>query len=139
MTAPNNPELNNSIAFCYLKLKLYEKAYKSFEQAIAENIDNSESYFYAAISLLKGKKAFFATREVIDQIEEYINAATMIEPKGIYYYFHAYIKYDYFFRKHYKTEPSYGDLLHEANSLGFSLDDSNTLFAILSVEKPQGF
>ena len=55
---PDNTELNNSIAMCYLKLKLYDKAQASFAKAIEDNFDNSETYFYAAISLLSGKKAF---------------------------------------------------------------------------------
>ena len=89
---PDNTELNNSIAMCYLKLKLYDKAQAAFAKAIEDNFDNSETYFYAAISLLRGKKAFLAKRTDIDKIEEYIQAALMIEPKGIYYYLFAYIK-----------------------------------------------
>ena len=131
-----NPGLSNSLAMCYLKLKLYSKALQCFETAISENIDNPESYFYAAICLLNGKKAFMATRETIDKIEEYINAAIMIEPRGIFYYFLAYIKYDYYFRKHYKTSPAYGEALRTANATGYSRDDVEQLFSVLSVEKP---
>jgi len=80
---PDDQTLNMSIAFCYLKLKLYDKAIPCFEKAIEDNFDNSETYFYAAIALLKGKKAFVTPRAVIDKIEEYIQAAIMIEPKGI--------------------------------------------------------
>lgn len=56
---PDNTELNNSIAMCYLKLKLYDKAQFAFAKAIEDNFDNSETYFYAAVSLLKGKKLFW--------------------------------------------------------------------------------
>ena len=96
---PDSMELNNSVAMCYLKLKLYDKATEAFERAMEDNFDNSETFFYAAICRLRGKKAFLAQRADIDKIEEYINAALMIEPKGIYYYFLAYIKYDFFERK----------------------------------------
>lgn len=67
---PDNTELNNSIAMCYLKLKLYDKAQAAFAKAIEDNFDNSETYFYAAISLLRGKKAFLAKRTDIDKIEQ---------------------------------------------------------------------
>lgn len=134
--APDNPELNVSIAMCYLKLKLYDKAIVAFDKAIEDNIDNSEAFFYAAICRLKGKKAFLAMRGDIDKIEEYINAANMIEPKGIYYYFLAYIKYDYFFRKYFNTSPTYKEALSMARSYGLSQVDVKNLYDILGVACP---
>ena len=134
--SPENKELNNSIAICYLKLKLYDKALSAFEKAMEDNFDNSETFFYAAICLLKGKKAFLAQRAEIDKIEEYINAALMIEPRGIYYYFWAYIKNDYFSRKFYNTTPTYQEALEMANNAGVSPYDIEQLYAILGVSRP---
>lgn len=134
---PENVELNNSIAMCYLKLKIYDKALSAFEKAMEDNFDNSETFFYAAICLLKGKKAFLAKRADIDQIEEYIQAALMIEPKGIYYYFLAYIKYDHFFRKSYRTSPAYQEAFSMAQQVGLSNYDIDQLYAILGVERPE--
>lgn len=136
---PDNQDLNNSVAMCYLKLKLYDKALPAFEKAMEDNFDNSETFFYAAICLLQGKKAFLQQRPTIDKILEYINAALMIEPKGIYYYFLAYIKYDYFQRKYFKTSPTYQEALEMAQQQGFSPYDAEQLFSILGVEKPSGF
>ena len=133
---PDNPELNNSVAMCYLKLKLYDKAADAFERAMEDNFDNSETFFYAAICRLKGKKAFLASRTDIDKIEEYIQAALMIEPKGIYYYFWAYIKQDYFARKSYKTSPTYQEALATAQQIGLSNYDIEQLYAILGVQRP---
>lgn len=134
---PDDMSLNNSVAMCYLKLKLYDKALPAFEKAMEDNFDNSETFFYAAVCLLQGKKAFLAPRPSIDKIEEYINAALMIEPKGIYYYFHAYIKYDFFQRKGYKTQPTCQELLAEARQAGVSEHDKQQLFAILNVARPE--
>lgn len=134
---PNNQTLNMSIAFCYLKLKLYDKAIPCFEKAIEDNFDNSETYFYAAIALLNGKKAFLSPRSVIDRIEEYIQAAIMIEPKGIYYYFWAYIRYDHHFRKSYRMTPNYQELLAQAKQIGLSQTDIIELYKILEVERPE--
>lgn len=136
---PDNQQLNNSIAMCYLKLKLYDKALPAFEKAMEDNFDNSETFFYAAICILKGRKPFLLARPEINQIEEYINAALMIEPRGIYYYFLAYIKYDYFSRKFFKTSPTYQEALAMAMDYGYSPLDAQQLFAILGVEKPSGF
>ncbi len=134
---PECIELNNSAAMCYLKLKLYDKAIPAFEKAMEDNFDNSETFFYAAISLLQGKKAYLHQRPTIDKIQEYINAALMIEPRGIYYYFLAYIKYDYFERKFFKTSPSYQEALSMATGSGYSEYDVEQLFGVLSVAKPE--
>lgn len=136
---PDDTGLNNSIAMCYLKLKLYDKALPAFETAMEDNFDNSETFFYAAVCLLKGKKPFLTLRPEIDKIEEYLNAALMIEPRGIYYYFLAYIKYDYFNRKFFKTSPTYQEALQMAQHAGYSSYDAEQLFAILGTERPSGF
>lgn len=133
---PDNEDLNMSIAFCYLKLKLYDKAIPCFEKALEDNFENSEAYLYASIALLKGQKAFMTPRPIIDKIEEYMNAAIMIEPKGIYYYFLAYIKYDHHHRKFYKTTPNYEELLMQASATGYSSEDVKNLFDLLGVAKP---
>ncbi len=133
---PEDKTLNSSLAFCYLKLKMYDKAMPCFDKAIEDNFDNSELYFYAAVCLLKGKKAFLAQRSTIDKIEEYINAALMIEPKGIYYYFWAYIRFDHHFRKAYKMNPDYRALMSQAAQAGVSAFDIDELYGILEVEQP---
>ncbi len=133
---PDNQVLNTSIAMCYLKLKLYDKAIAAFENAIENDFDNSETYFYAAVCLLKGNKAFLTQRPTIDKIEEYLNAAIMIEQKGVYYYFWSYIKYDYFNRKFFNTTPTYQEALEMANDNGVSDNDREQLFLILGVPRP---
>lgn len=135
---PDNMELNNSAAMCYLKLKLYDNALPAFERAMEDNFDNSETFFYAAICLLKGKKAFLQQRPVIDKIMEYMRAALMIEPRGIYYYFLSYIAYDYFERKNLNTSPNYREFFAMAVNEGVSDYDIDQLYAILSVPKPTG-
>lgn len=136
---PDNDELNKSVAMCYLKLKLYDKALSAFETAIEDDFNDSETYFYAATCLLKGKKAFLAQRNDINRCIEYINAANMIEPRGIYYYFLAYIKYDFFERKSLNTTPDYRECLNMAKEFGTSECDIKMLFDILGVAKPDIF
>jgi len=133
---PDDGQLNHSIALCYLKLKLYDKALQSFEKAIQNNFDNSETFFYAAVCLLEGKKPFLHQRTVIDRVLEYVNAALAIEPKGIYYYFLAYVKYDYFARKFFRISPSYQETLDLAKQCGLSEYDVNRLYDLLCVPRP---
>ena len=134
--APDNKELNASAAFCFLKLKMYDAAIAAFDKAIVENFDNPDTFFYAAISRLRGKKAFLATRPDINKIEELVNSAIMIEPRGIYYFFLAYIKYDYFERKYLNTDPDYRSLSSTAKELGYSELDVTNLFSLLNTECP---
>ncbi|MBQ8903263.1 MAG: hypothetical protein IJY73_03050, partial [Oscillospiraceae bacterium] len=96
-------------------------------------------FFYAAVCVLKGRKAFLVPRPEINKIEEYLNAAIMIEPRGIYYYFQAYIKNDYYNRKFFKTSPTWQEALAMAEQAGYSPYDAEQLFAILGVERPAGF
>ena len=138
---PNSQSLNNFVAMCYLKLKLYDKAAEAFEKAIEDNFDNSETFFNAAVCLLKGKKAYFALGADIKKILGYLNAAIMIEPRGIYHYFLAYIKYDYFERKCTNppsfTPPKWNEELQVAIQTGLTQADVIQLFEMLQVEMPE--
>lgn len=78
-TDPENKEINKSIGICFLKLHLYAKALEAFDKAMIDNFDDSETYFYAAVCILGGKKAFLNPRSNIDKALEYIDAALMVE------------------------------------------------------------
>lgn len=136
---PDNAELNNSLAMCYLKLGFYEKAFERFDKAIEQNLNNWESYLYACVSLLKGNKAFVTPRAEIDKIEQYINAGLLIEENGLLRYFQAYIKYDYFKRKFLKTSPSWEEALNQAKVDVVSTADINQLHELLKQEIPSSF
>ncbi len=134
---PDNLQLNTSIAMCFLRMKMYDKALQAFEKAMPDNFDNSEVFFYAAVCLLQGKKAFLHSRPVIDRVQEYINAALMIEPRGIYYYFLAYIKNDYFSRKYLNTSPTWQESLSQAKAIGLPAMDVDQLYESLGAERPE--
>jgi len=134
---PQASDLNNSIAFCFLKLKKYDEALRAFNKAMETNFDNPETYFYAAICLLGGKKAFLAQKSQISKIEENLNAAIDIETRGIFYYFLAYVKYDYYERRNLKSSPTYQELLSQAQKSGVSEHDIGQLFGVLNVARPE--
>lgn len=137
----NTPELSGNIKFtlggCYLKLKLYDKALQRFEEAIEENFDNPEASFYAAVSLLKGKKAFLTPMANIKKAIEYVTAALMVEDRGVFHYFLAYIKFDFYARKYLRISPDWREELMLARSTtNLSPTDCTMLFDILGVEMP---
>jgi len=129
--------LNISIALCYLRLKMYDKALPCFEKAMEENFDDSSPFFYAAICILKGQKAFVHNRQEIDKILEYLNAAKMIEEKPIYQYFEAYIRHDYFGRKFIKTNPTWQEALQLSKSQGIAEADIVELYQMIGVDRPE--
>jgi tetratricopeptide (TPR) repeat protein len=134
---PNDNTINSSLAFCFLKLKLPEKALPFFEKAMTDNFSDPNLYYYAALCLLKGKKAFLTMRPEIDAIERYLDTAIGLEPRGIFYYFQAYIKYDYYSRKFFKTSPTWREALQEANDAGVTANDITEFYQIAGVERPE--
>ena len=135
-SAPADPSLNAAVGFCYMRLKMYSNALEAFRRAIDGGVMNSEVFFWAGVCCLGGRKAFLAKREVIDKAEEYINAARMLEDRGIYAYFGAYVRYDYFKRKSLIARPDYLELLRESRRLGVSEWDIRILYGVLGVERP---
>ena len=134
---PENQDLNMSVAMCYLKLGKREMALQAFEKAIEDNFDNSQAFFYEAIFRLNGKKACtMKERSIIKKIEEDIQAALMIENLGIYYYFWAYIKYDYYTKKFLNTSPTWQELVVKAQETGLSETDVEQLYLILGIDRP---
>jgi tetratricopeptide (TPR) repeat protein len=133
---PNDKQLNGSLGICFLKLKLHEKALPFFEKAMEDNFADPTPYFYAALCLLKGKKAFLAARPEIDMIEKYLDAAINLELRGIFYYFQAYIKYDYYSRKFFKTSPTWQEALEKARNTGISTEETTEFYQMLNVEQP---
>jgi tetratricopeptide (TPR) repeat protein len=124
------------LGFCFLKLKLYAKALPFFEKAMEDNFTDPNPYFYAAVCILNGKKAFLAMRPEIDSMEKYLDTAISLEPKGIFYYFKAYIKYDYYSRKAFKTCPTWQEALANAQSAGGSAEDIEEFYQTTGVERP---
>ncbi|WP_308602183.1 hypothetical protein [uncultured Fibrobacter sp.] len=133
---PDNAELNNSLAMCYLKMGFYDKAFEKFDKAIEQDFNNPETYLFAAVCVLAGRKPFTTPRPDIDKIERYINAALMMGESGIIRFFQAYIKQDYFKRKFLKTSPTWEECLAQAKNNGLSSTDVSQLFSILKQDVP---
>ena len=82
------------------------------------------------------KKAFLSNKSTITQIETFINDAISIESKGVYYYFMAYIKFDYYKRKSFRTKPDYIECLNQAIRNNLSRMDAEQMFKIIGVTMP---
>lgn len=133
------PVVKASAAKCWLKLGMYEKAATAFEQALETDLEDSESYFYAAVCQLKGKRAFLAPLRSIKKIQEYVDAAIYIEDRGVYHLFLSYIKLDFYARKALSASPDWREELKLARQNQLSAEDVRILFAILRVPVPEEF
>ncbi len=133
---PEDETINSSMGMCLLKLGMYEKALERFEKSIEGNIENSETFFWAGVSMLNGKRPFLNTKSTIDKAIEYATTASMIESRGIYNYFIAYLKFDYYLQKGFNIQPSYREDLEMATVNNLALEDINILQEVMKVEFP---
>ena len=128
-----------SLACCYLRLGLYDKALVFFEKAMAYGSGNPETYFLASVAMLKGKKPFLHPMALIKKALEYLNAAEMLEPRSDFSLLTAFIKYDFFHRKCLHIEPSWQCELQKAVDLGVSYESALDLFDLLKSDIPDVF
>ena len=139
---PQDPIINKALGLCYLARGNYDRVKRALEYAIDSNPDDADAYYFAAIAMLKGKKAFLASRTDIDKIVEYAQTAAQIgsdqdlPQTGTYYYFLSYVTFDYFKRKHLSIYPSYDEYLAQAGALGVTQADADELHSILKTPRP---
>ena len=133
---PDSEVLAISLGMCFMKLKLYDKAYEAFDKAISAYTENPEVYFMAAVCALGGKKAFLAGKANVDKAISMLKIAMDVEPRGIFYYFDAYLRFDFYKRKALNIKPGYIESLAKAKQLGYSRADVQMLFDLLGVEIP---
>lgn len=133
-TDPDNAHINSAVAMCYLNLGLHDKAYEAFSRAIEDDFDNPETYFYCAVSRLEGKRPYSLTLSEVRKVEQYLDAAISIEPRGVFYLFHAFVKHDFFERKCLNTTPDYRELFATAREIGVSDTDVAVLEELLGYQ-----
>jgi tetratricopeptide (TPR) repeat protein len=131
----DDPSIHSSLGMCFLKLGLRSKALEHFEKAMVDDIENSETYFFAAIAELDGKKPFLATLSMVRTAEEYLTAALRLEDRGIYSYFFAYLRFDYYERKSLNCQPGYETFLDDAFRNNVTNLDIQNLFELLGVDR----
>ena len=131
---PYNPEINKAMGLGLLKLGLYDQAIEMFDKASTYDLTDSDTLFFSAIALLRGKRPAFVKRNDIDAAMQKIEAAKAIECKGVYDYMMAVIKYDYFRRKGFKINPDYTGHLALADEAGYSDADVDELNSILGFD-----
>ncbi len=112
-TSPNS-EIEMALGICMLKLGLHQKALERLSKAIAGDVDNPDAYFYAAVTLLGGKRPFLVPMAQVREALVHLDAARMLEERGIFDYMSSLIRRDFFERKHLRISPTADDELVRA-------------------------
>lgn len=135
---PDDAELNKSLGISFLTQGIYDKAREKLDKAIDLGFDDSEIYYYAALATLGGKKPNSLSKQMVEKAKSYVNAAISLDPRGAYWYFLAYLNYDYYTRKHLRTSPDYLECLNSAVSMGgLSEADRQMMFEMVGYDEPE--
>lgn len=132
---PDDAEINIALGSCYLKLRLYDFAYKYFEEGIKCTVNNSDVYYYAAITLLKGKRPFLNVLPTIRKVEDLIRAAISLQQEGRYYYLLAMVQKDFYDKKRINNQYTYQELIKLANQYLVTESDIEELFEYIPIPK----
>lgn len=109
---PADPDAHYQVGLCYLQLRLYDLAIKSFEQTIAVDPAFADGYYYLAVSLIRGRRPKVLNLRETSRVEELLAAAVTLKPDGKYSYLAAIVNYDYYAANGLAIpEPSYETLL----------------------------
>lgn len=122
-----------SLGICHYKNGMYSLAQKAFEQAIDVDPENVNAYYYAALSVLNGKRPYLQTLPKIKKVVELLEAAISIQAEGRAYYFLYLIQKDFFEKKHLRNQYSSLELKNDAMENAVTDKEINELEKYLSI------
>lgn len=131
--------LNNSLGLLALESKSYLIAQKHFKKVVDENPDNAEAYYYHSLALLNGKRPFYSSRNLIDELIQSMDFAISLGFKGKYAYLKALMIQDFYGLKSLRHPESVESVLAMANMLGVTDEEKNEIFKVLNMNKPTNF
>ena len=130
-------ELFTAMGICQLQRGLYKFANNYFDKAIALLPEEGETYYYAALALLNGKRPFLSSLPVIKKATEYLQLAAELSGQGSYYYLHHLIHKDYYEKRKLKCSPTSAELLEMSLAHGLSDADSDEIHRLVGLEPVQ--
>lgn len=119
----SNPEAEYSLGIMHLYKHQYNFAKKHFINAIDQLHEDSDLYFYYALSLLDGKRPRLSNlanvRDAIQQLQQAID----LQDNGKYHYAYGLLLEDFYEAKHFNYhETSSADQFHIAKLLGYDME-----------------
>ncbi|MFD3403973.1 hypothetical protein ACFWUU_25025 [Kribbella sp. NPDC058693] len=119
-----------------LRLGLPSEAAGEFRSARTAEPGNPDDYYFGAIAELGGKKAFLAPLRCVRAADVLIHGALDLEDRPEFHYFLAYLRFDYYARKHLRPPAPWQVPFAEAWAKGLTQSRIDSLFTLLSVEDP---
>jgi tetratricopeptide (TPR) repeat protein len=113
----NDHEVLFNLGLFYLSMKLYDLSVDTFLKALEVSPNESENYFYLAISKIKGRRPFSIPNKEIKEIYKLCITSLELDTKPKYLILTSLLYYDHFIQNGLiapKTE--YDDLLCDAMS-----------------------
>jgi tetratricopeptide (TPR) repeat protein len=120
----------------HLRLGLHAKALEHFRQAMNAGAQSPDLCYLSAVARLDGRKAFLASLSRIREAEELIRAAVMLQDRGVFHYFLAYLGFDYYARRSLNAPTPWPASLARAWNKGVTQEEIDSLFKLLSVNDP---
>ena len=130
------PDADFTAGCCFLRLRMFDQAFVRLSRAVDSNPCNADALFCLAITVLKGRKAFLVPLADIRKVQEYLNAAILVDERSVFRYFLAYIKQDFYARRFLNVYPDWRSELQCALSLGVDHAECDELFNLLGVACP---
>lgn len=119
-----------------LRSRLYKEAMEDFKVAMMEQPQKSQALFMSAVAMLGGRKAFLTPLANIQKAEEFLGAALLVEDRGIFHYFLAYLRLDFYERKSLSSRSPWQSSIDQAWRCGIDNDDIDALFSMLQTNNP---
>ena len=132
---PSDGESVFALGLFYLRLKLYDFAIRNIEKTIELMPEESDVYYFCALSLMKGRKPKIIPLTEIKKIEEYLNTAIQLnDTNASYYYLWALIKYDFYLKNGLRSQsPTLDYLLDELKTKNLSIDELEKIKGMVPV------
>jgi tetratricopeptide (TPR) repeat protein len=134
--SPSSPELHHRLGRLYLQRRLYGEAQEHFRCEAQLVPESSEAHYYYALTLIGGRRPKNLSKEEVQEIEQHLTLATRLDPRRAkYLYLLAVVKYDYYFARSLPMrEPSYDQLLRQAERAAFESREMEILLEVVNIK-----
>ncbi len=117
-----------NLGLIYLSLKSYDAAISNFKKSIDLEFDYVNSYYYLAVSYLRGLSPKNVNDTIVIKLEELLNGAIMLEKNYKFYLLMAFINYDYYYKIGLMMFGGYEKYINESIKYGLNKDNINDFF-----------
>ena len=130
-----------SLGLCYLEMRTYPLAQKSFEQVIEASPLGSSAYYFCALATIRERRLMTLSLREARQLEMYLNAAWQLDTEAPQYrLLLAMLKRDFYEKNGLKvTPPNAAELLSDLAGETIDEDEVDHLRRYVKVSEPEDY